>query len=149
MSTTFTPLASLFGGVLIGTAVVLTLFVLGRLAGVSGITQRTLAGPEAGETAAAWSWRPAFLLGLVAGGALVAWLAPSAVPASPSGLSTAAVLVAGLLVGWGTAQAQGCTSGHGICGLARLAPRSLVATPVFMLAGAATVWVLRHGLGVW
>lgn len=146
MISQFTPVSALAGGALIGVAVVLTMRLLGRVAGISGILHRSIDGPGADESAGDWSWRPGFLLGLIVAGGLVAAWRPGALPASPSGLAPAGLVVAGLLVGWGTAQARGCTSGHGICGLARGSARSLAATLSFMAAGALTVWCWRHGL---
>jgi uncharacterized membrane protein YedE/YeeE len=122
---------------LIGLAAVLLLWLNGRVAGVSGIAGGLwFALP--GERA----WRLLFLLGLVAGAALWALLAP-AVPQPRSG-SVVALLLAGLLVGYGTSLAGGCTSGHGVCGLARLSARSLAATAVFLLSGIVTTFVVRH-----
>lgn len=124
-------LLGLFGGALIGAAAALALLVHGRTAGVSGILGRaTLRDP--GRT-----FRVGFLAGLVATGALVAEAWPRAYGASLRG--TPALAVAGLLVGLGTTLANGCTSGHGVCGLSRGSPRSLVAVPVFMLTAAITV----------
>jgi uncharacterized membrane protein YedE/YeeE len=135
--TEFTPWSALVGGMLIGLAAVLLLWLNGRVAGVSGITGGLwFALP--GERA----WRLLFLLGLVAGAALWALLAP-AVPQPRSG-SVVALLLAGLLVGYGTSLAGGCTSGHGVCGLARLSARSLAATAVFLLSGIVTTFVVRH-----
>ncbi|BAL95869.1 hypothetical protein RGE_25280 [Rubrivivax gelatinosus IL144] len=146
MISNFTPVSALAGGALIGVAVVLTMRLLGRVAGISGILHRSVDGPGTDERTADWLWRPGFLLGLVVAGGLVAALRPGTLPAAPSGLAPAGLVVAGLLVGWGTAQARGCTSGHGVCGLARGSKRSLAATAVFMATGALAVWWLRHGL---
>lgn len=137
----FTPGWSLAGGVLIGIASAALLFADGKIAGVSGILGRALA-PEPGDLA----WRIAFLGGLPLGATLVIWLT-----GDPHGFSISdrfPVLVAGgLLVGFGTSLGGGCTSGHGVCGLARGSKRSLVATLTFMAAGALTVFVARHVLG--
>ncbi|MGC4060871.1 MAG: YeeE/YedE family protein [Aquabacterium sp.] len=143
--TNFTPLAGLAGGALIGASAVLLLYALGRLAGISGITYAALRGPEAQEPWARWSWRPVFLIGLIAGGGAWAWWSGHVVarPSMPPWLLT----VGGLLVGWGTSQGNGCTSGHGVCGMARLSPRSLAATLAFMAVGVATVFTVRHLLG--
>ena len=137
----FTPLASTFGGMLIGLAAGLLLLSLGRIAGVSGIFGGILV-PKAGDL---W-WRVSFVLGLVAGGVLMESLRPEwfGAKATP-GLVT--VGVAGLFVGFGTRMGNGCTSGHGVCGLSRLSVRSLVATVTFIAAGALTVFVVRHMLG--
>jgi len=134
--TEFTPYTSLAGGVLIGLAASLLLIGYGRVAGVSGIAGNLLLGKH-GDRA----WRGAFLLGLLLAGALVAWLMPEAVGTSPRSL--ASIAAAGLLVGVGTRLGSGCTSGHGVCGLTRLSPRSLVATLAFMLSGVVTVTLLR------
>ncbi len=137
----FTPWHALAGGVLIGTAAALLVLLNGRVAGISGVLGGLLK-PVAGDTA----WRVAFLGGLMLAPVLVAlvWGAPD----MPIDASYGALVAAGLLVGVGTRYGGGCTSGHGVCGLSRLSPRSLVATLVFMAAGFATVYVLRHLLGV-
>ncbi|MFT4248839.1 MAG: YeeE/YedE thiosulfate transporter family protein [Pseudomonas sp.] len=134
------PLAALAGGALIGTGAVALWWLNGRIAGVSGILGRALTGPAPGEQAL-------FLLGLVLGAGLFLLLGGHApVPRPP--LPVALLAAAGLLVGYGTALGNGCTSGHGVCGLARLSPRSLAATVVFLLAAFATTWTLRHALGI-
>lgn len=139
--THFTPLASTLGGLLIGLAASLLLLFNGRIAGVSGVLGHALA-PEDGERA----WRLLFLAGLLAGGLVLAILHPAAFDgAAPRSLGP--VILAGLLVGFGTRLGGGCTSGHGVCGIARLSPRSIAATVVFMAAGVATVFVARHVLG--
>jgi len=138
--TAFTPLSGLAGGVLIGAASAGLLLASGRIAGISGILGRSFF-PAAGDLA----WRLAFLLGLPLG----AWLTGALAPATRALAITSSLprLVAGgLLVGIGTQIANGCTSGHGICGLARGSRRSLVATLVFMLTAAATTFVARHVL---
>jgi len=136
----FTPWASLAGGALIGLAATILVFFTGRIAGVSGILGGLLR-PSAGDVA----WRLAFVAGLIA--APLAYLVFAALPpiAIESGYPT--LVIAGLAVGVGTRYAGGCTSGHGVCGLSRLSPRSLVATLAFMGAGFATVLVVRHALG--
>jgi uncharacterized protein len=136
----FTPLASTLGGAIIGLAASLLLVLNGRQAGVSGIVAGTLR-PKAGE----FLWRALFVLGLLAGGALMGWLQPGSFQAAPRGL--AVVAVAGALVGFGSQLGGGCTSGHGICGICRLSKRSLVATATFMAAGALTVFVTTHMSG--
>ncbi|MBB4200355.1 YeeE/YedE [Rhodoblastus sphagnicola] len=136
----FTPVSALAGGVLIGLAAALLLLREGRILGASGIFAG-LAEPKGGDL----DWRLAFCAGLVIAPALAVLLGAASAPviaASPN-----ALLAGGLLVGLGTRFANGCTSGHGICGLARLSPRSLVATLVFMAAGFATTFVFRHLLG--
>ena len=135
--TEFTPGTALLGGALIGLAAALLLLASGRIAGISGILGGALAGP--GEDR---GWRLAFLIGLPLGAAVVSLVRGGlaiSVSASPGVL-----IAAGLLVGFGTQLGSGCTSGHGVCGIARLSPRSLVATGVFMAAAAAVVFVTRH-----
>ncbi|TBW56071.1 YeeE/YedE family protein [Marinobacter halodurans] len=136
----FTPVSALVGGLIIGLAAVLLILINGRIAGISGILGGLLT-PSRGESA----WRAAFLLGMIA--APLLWLALAALPAIQIEASTPLLIVAGLLVGFGTRLGSGCTSGHGVCGLSRLSPRSLVATVLFMGAGFATVFVVRHVLG--
>jgi hypothetical protein len=134
-------LQALAGGALIGGGAVLLMAGLGRIAGISGITA-SLLPPSVNDA----FWRLSFLLGLLAGPAPVALaLGRSAVGVPAVGLPGLAV--AGLLVGLGTGIGSGCTSGHGVCGLARLSPRSIVATLTFLLAGGATVFVVRHVVG--
>ena len=136
----FTPWPALTGGALIGLGAVLLMWLNGRVAGVSGIA--------AGVWFGAWrerAWRLWFLAGLVLGTAL--WAHSGATLAVPrSGVSPWRLALAGLLVGYGTALAHGCTSGHGVCGLARGSLRSAVATAVFMAAALLTTFVVRHGL---
>ena len=137
----FTPYAALIGGSLIGISACLLLLATGRVAGISGIAAGLLVPTSDGR-----SWRGSFLLGLIAGCVAVRWLdveAQSIVVSARSG----ELALAGLLVGFGTRLANGCTSGHGICGVARLSPRSLTATATFMAAGALTVFVMRHAIG--
>lgn len=141
MSGDFTPLSGAVGGLLIGLAAALLVRANGRIAGISGILNG-ITDAVPGER----GWRLAFLAGLLGGGALALALVP--VPGvGVSDLPWYGLAVAGLLVGFGTRLGSGCTSGHGICGLARLSLRSVVATLVFMVAGMATVYVVRHGLG--
>jgi uncharacterized membrane protein YedE/YeeE len=136
----FTPWASLAGGILLGLASALFILVNGRILGISGILGGLLR-PKSPDT----GWRVAFMLGMLAAPATLAWVAPAglvAVPRIDAGYGL--VVVAGLLVGYGTRLGSGCTSGHGVCGLSRLSPRSLVATGSFMAAGFAIVYVMRH-----
>ncbi len=133
----FAALPALAGGLLIGLAATLFLFLNGRIAGISGILGGLLA-PARGDI----GWRLAFLGGLVA--APLVYGLFHALPAAEVDAGTPALLAAGLLVGLGTRYGSGCTSGHGVCGLSRLSPRSLVATLAFMLAGFAMVFVVRH-----
>lgn len=138
MPTSFTPLSALAGGALIGAAVLVLYLTLGRIAGISGMISATFSGAGAER-----AWRAAFLLGLVAGPLLAtALLGHPLVQRSPT--SGPLLVVAGLAVGVGTWLANGCTSGHGVCGVSRLSRRSLVATAVFMAFGFLTASVLRH-----
>jgi uncharacterized protein len=136
----FTPLASLAGGALIGIAAALFVLFNGRIAGISGVLGGLLR-PVRGDL----GWRVAFVLGLVVAPVVYALFTTLPVPRIDAGW--ALLVIAGLLVGVGTRYGSGCTSGHGVCGLSRLSPRSLVATLTFMGAGFVTVFVLRHLLG--
>lgn len=142
----FTPWSGLAGGALIGLAAVLMMAVQGRIAGVSGIAGGLLR-PVTGDV----GWRLAFLLGLILGalifGAVAGAVRADAGPMIEIGASPALLIIAGLFVGFGTRLGGGCTSGHGVCGIARLSRRSIAATGVFMASGFATVFVLRHVLG--
>jgi len=137
----FTPVSALIGGALIGLAAVLLMWTQGRIAGISGIVGG-LVRPSAAET----PWRAAFVVGLVAGPLPVA-LAGHGLPEIRIDAGWAVIAAAGLLVGFGTRLGGGCTSGHGVCGLSRLSPRSLAATAVFMAVGAAVVFAARHVVG--
>ena len=140
----FTPLASLAGGVLIGVAAAIMVVCLGRIAGMSGMVGNLLQR-STWRSPQQWGWRAAFVLGLLLAPLVWQWFAPLPAMRMPS--NPALIVVAGLLVGFGTRLGSGCTSGHGVCGLSRLSLRSLAATLVFMLTAAITVWVLRHGVG--
>jgi uncharacterized membrane protein YedE/YeeE len=133
---------ALFGGILIGSAASAFLWLEGRIAGVSGIVGGLLS-PRRQDTA----WRVLFVAGLVAGGVCVRLLGSDGFRGLAS-TPYAVVLPAGLLVGFGASLGNGCTSGHGVCGVSRLSPRSIVATMTFMLTGAITVFVIRHLVGV-
>ncbi len=137
----FTPLSALLGGLLIGLSVALFLLGNGRIAGISGIVGGLLQRPRAGDLA----WRMAFVLGLIL--APVVYRAFAQLPEIRIDTGWGVLVLAGLLVGFGSRYGSGCTSGHGVCGLARLAPRSLVATSIFMGTGFATVYAVRHVLG--
>jgi uncharacterized membrane protein YedE/YeeE len=137
----FTPLAALAGGALIGIAAAMFALLNGRVAGISGVLGGLLR-PAKGDIA----WRAAFVLGLV--GAPLVYLLFAALPKPQIDAGYGALILAGLLVGLGTRYGSGCTSGHGVCGLSRLSPRSLVATAAFMGAGFVTVFVTRHLLGI-
>ena len=139
MMAEFDWLPALAGGIMIGLAATLLLAGSGRIAGISGILGGALERPG-GDTL----WRWLFLAGLLAGAAMHQWLEPGAVEAR-AGFPVWALLAAGLLVGIGTRMGSGCTSGHGVCGLARLSPRSGVATAVFVVVAMIVVWLLRHG----
>lgn len=138
----FTPWASLSGGILLGVASALFILVNGRVLGISGILGGLLP-PKAGDA----GWRIAFLLGMLAAPMVYGLLAPEGFARGPRiDAGFGAIVAAGLLVGLGTRYGSGCTSGHGVCGLSRLSPRSLVATLAFMGAGFAMVFIVRHVL---
>ena len=138
--THFTPFSSLSGGVMLGVASAMFILINGRILGISGILGG-LMPPKAGDTI----WRIAFLLGLFAAPTVFHAVVPEGFVAAPRiDASDAMVVAAGLLVGIGTRYASGCTSGHGVCGLSRLSPRSLVATVSFMFSGFVIVYVMRH-----
>jgi uncharacterized membrane protein YedE/YeeE len=134
----FTPVSAAIGGALIGLAATLLMLLTGRIAGISGILGGCLgfATPDKG-------WRIAFIAGLILA-PLTAMLAGHAVADPQMPASWAVIVIAGLLVGIGTRMGSGCTSGHGVCGVARLSPRSLVATTIFMVTAAITVALVRH-----
>jgi uncharacterized protein len=137
--THFTPWLSLTGGIVIGLAAAVFILVNGRILGISGIIGGLLR-PTRGDT----SWRIAFVLGLLS----APWVYRAAAGPLEARIDAnwAMVILAGLLVGIGTRYGAGCTSGHGVCGLSRLSPRSLVATSAFMAAGFVTVFLLRHAI---
>jgi uncharacterized membrane protein YedE/YeeE len=137
----FTPLQGAIGGALIGLSAALLLLVFGRIAGISGILGGVLP-PRSGET----GWRSAFVAGLIAGPLVVA-AATGNLPAVELQSPVWALVPAGLIVGFGTRLGSGCTSGHGVCGLARLSPRSIAATATFFAVALATVYVIRHLAG--
>lgn len=138
--THFTPWLSLGGGIVLGIASAMFILLNGRILGISGIIGGLLR-PKAGDV----TWRVTFVLGLLAAPWVYLAVAGPLQPRIDAGW--AMVIVAGLMVGIGTRYGAGCTSGHGVCGLSRLSPRSLVATLSFMAMGFATVFVLRHVLG--
>lgn len=133
----FTPWTSLAGGLLIGAGIALFALLNGRIAGISGIVGGLLR-PSKGET----GWRIVFLAGLI--GAPLVWRLFAALPEARVDAGYPLLVLAGLLVGVGTRYGSGCTSGHGICGLSRRSPRSIMATIAFMATGFITVWLLRH-----
>ncbi|MBL9035851.1 MAG: YeeE/YedE family protein [Rhodospirillaceae bacterium] len=143
MSPDFTPVSAAIGGGLIGLAAALLWLALGRIAGISGILGQAIGAATSG---AERLWRILFLLGLPLGAWLAVQLGLAGLPSAPP-TNLALAVIGGLLVGFGTRLGSGCTSGHGICGLARLSPRSLAATIVFMAGGMASVFVLRHLIG--
>lgn len=138
--TDFTPWTSLAGGILIGLSAVLLMALHGRIAGMTAI----LAGIIP-PVPADWAWRAAFLAGAVIGP--LAYVATGNTIAFEVPISTAALAIGGIIVGIGVTYGSGCTSGHGVCGIARLSPRSIVATLVFMAFSIATVYVVRHVIG--
>ncbi len=134
----FTPISGLIGGLLIGLAATLLLLLNGRLSGISGIVGGLLA-PKSSEV----GWRVAFVAGLMVG-ALAYVLATGSALAVTMQASLPVLVVAGLMVGFGTRLGSGCTSGHGLCGIARLSKRSIVATSVFFVVAMLTVFLTRH-----
>ena len=138
----FKPIASLLGGALIGLSAVLLMWATGRIAGISGIAARLFPPYEDREFAG----RLAFVAGLVAAPVLVRHVTGS-LPAQTIGAGTPVLIAAGLLTGFGAVWGSGCTSGHGICGIARLSVRSVAATIVFMFTAIVTVAVVRHVFG--
>lgn len=142
METVFTPIAAVTGGALIGLSAVLLLWLRGRIMGATGV----LAGFMFPANRADWTWRALLLAGMLTG-PLVFYLLSGAAPTIQVPVSNLALIIGGFIVGIGVAYGGGCTSGHGVCGLARLSPRSFVATASFMATTAATVYVIRHVFG--
>lgn len=136
----FTPGSAFAGGLMLGLAATLLILLNGRIAGISGIVGGILR-PAPGET----GWRMAFLAGMVL--APVGWALFAVLPAIDIDASYTVLIIAGLIVGISTRYGAGCTSGHGVCGLSRLSPRSGVATLAFMASGFATVFLIRHVFG--
>jgi len=136
----FTPWSALAGGMLIGVAAVLLILLNGRIAGICGILGGLLR-PAMGDT----GWRIAFVAGLIA--APLAWQLLARLPVIQIDAGYGLLISAGLIVGIGTRYGSGCTSGHGVCGISRLSPRSMIATLAFMSAGFMTVYLIRHVLG--
>jgi uncharacterized protein len=137
----FSPVSAAIGGALIGLAAVLLMMLNGRIAGVTGIFAGLI-----DSTPTDRGWRATFVIGLIAAPLSAALLGyPIPIPQMPTSVAT--IAVAGLLVGFGTRLSNGCTSGHGVCGIARLSPRSITATAIFMAAAIAVVAVTRHLLG--
>jgi uncharacterized membrane protein YedE/YeeE len=137
----FTPISAAIGGALIGLSAVLLMLFTGRIAGVSGIFDG-LINPQTGDR----TWRAAFVVGLI-GAPVTAMLVGYAVPMPQMPGNYVTIVVSGLLVGFGTRLGSGCTSGHGICGIARLSYRSIAATGVFMVAAIVVVALTHHVFG--
>lgn len=137
----FTPWSALAGGVLIGIAATVLVLFNGRIAGISGILGGLLSNPAPGDS----SWRLAFLAGMIL--APLLWMLLGELPTIQIDADYPLLIGAGLLVGISTRYGSGCTSGHGVCGMARLSPRSMVATLAFMSSGFVTVYIVRHLLG--
>lgn len=142
IETAFTPFQSLAGGALIGLAAVVLMGTMGRVMGATGI----LAGVLQPSNLSDWSWRVAVLLGMVSGPVAVLAITGQ-FPAVQVPVSTPMLVIGGFIVGIGVTFGAGCTSGHGVCGMARLSPRSIAATLTFMLTTGITVYVIRHVLG--
>ncbi|MCA1242693.1 YeeE/YedE family protein [Stappia stellulata] len=140
--TEFTPVLSATGGILIGLASVMLMAALGRIAGISGMIGGLLPPVTAGE----WGWRLAFLAGMIAA-PVVLLGATGSMPVIEVPSSTGMLVIGGILVGIGVSYGSGCTSGHGVCGMARLSARSIAATLTFMLTTGVTVFVIRHVIG--
>lgn len=137
-----TPLSGLLGGALIGLAAAMLMLLTGRIAGISGIFGGLLS-PATHDR----GWRVAFVAGLIAAPLVAAFATGAALPSPAMPASLILIVVAGLLVGFGSRMGGGCTSGHGVCGTARLSARSLVATAIFMAAAIITVAIARHMIG--
>ncbi|WP_321363412.1 YeeE/YedE family protein [uncultured Celeribacter sp.] len=140
--TEFTPFASLFGGFLIGAAAVLLMAFQGRIFGATGI----LAGFLTPANSSDWAWRAVLLAGMATGPLVYAFFTGH-FPAVEVPVTTGALILGGFIVGIGVSYGSGCTSGHGVCGMSRLSPRSIVATLAFMFSTAVTVFVIRHVIG--
>jgi uncharacterized membrane protein YedE/YeeE len=137
----FTPISSLSGGLLIGFSAAMLLLFAGKIAGISGIVGEMLR-PAKNDT----MWRLLFIVGLLTGGFVLSFISPQAFAVGIS-RSTSALVFAGLLVGFGTRLGNGCTSGHGVCGVSRFSKRSILATATFVATGSLTVFVINHLLG--
>jgi len=133
----FTPWSSLLGGILIGVATSILLLINGKIAGISGILGEALSAKKQ-----ELGWRLAFIIGLILAPLIYALFHPLPIAATQGGWST--IIIAGLLVGFGTRYGSGCTSGHGICGISRLSLRSITATIIFMLSAALVVYLTHH-----
>lgn len=142
METVFTPWASLGGGIMIGLSAVFLMLLLGRVMGATGI----LAGLLQPSSVSEFSWRSALLAGMISGPVAVS-LISGGMPVLQVPVSAPMLVVGGVIVGVGVTYGSGCTSGHGVCGMARLSPRSIAATLTFMIFTFATVFVVRHVIG--
>ena len=140
--TDFTPMSALIGGLLIGASAALLLLLNGRIAGISGILGGLLLQPTRSEV----GWRAAFLAGMLLA-PLLYGASTAALPHIPIDASVGVLIIAGLLVGYGSRLGGGCTSGHGVCGIGRASPRSLAATIIFMATAVVTVFITRHLMG--
>jgi len=138
----FTPISALLGGALIGLSVSLLLLLNGRMAGISGIMNGLFSSPKKEEL-----WRGLFLIGLIIGAVLFQWLTHDSLPLRQN-YPLWLIVVGGFFVGMGTRMGSGCTSGHGICGIANFSRRSIVATITFMLSGMFTVFIVKYVIGV-
>jgi len=142
VATEFTPVSALIGGTLIGTSALILLFFIGRIAGISGIVGNLITARGSD-----FVWRLTFTLGLIAGAGAWLYLGPQESQTIQIESNMPLMLLAGLIVGAGTRLGKGCTSGHGVCGIGRVSPRSLTATVVFMSVAGMTVFFVRHVLG--
>lgn len=142
IETEFTPILSLAGGLLIGTAAVLLMGLMGRIMGATGV----LTGVIVPQGWPDWSWRIAVILGMISGPVAIFALTGQ-MPVVQVPVSLPLLILGGFLVGIGVTYGAGCTSGHGVCGMARLSPRSIAATVTFMFATCVTVFIIRHGIG--
>ncbi|KXJ44666.1 MAG: YeeE/YedE family protein [Cycloclasticus sp. Phe_18] len=138
----FTPYSSLAGGILLGISASILMYLNGRIAGISGIVGGILNNPSAAEKA----WRAAFVVGIIGGASVYAYFFPVSIEPREH-VTTALLIVGGLIVGFGTAMGGGCTSGHGVCGISRFSLRSITATMVFLVAGIATVYIVNQVIG--
>lgn len=138
----FTPYTSLAGGILLGISASILMYLNGRVAGISGIVSGILNNPSAAEKA----WRAAFIVGIIGGAAAYAYFFPVVI-APREHVTTALLIVGGLIVGLGTAMGSGCTSGHGICGISRFSLRSITATMAFLITGIVTVYIVKLVMG--
>lgn len=136
----FTPIASLIGGILIGISASIMLLLNGKIAGISGITKGIISSDTSAEDR---KWRIFFISGLLLGGLAIVVLMPE-MTAKSSDFSPIQIIIAGLLVGVGTSLGNGCTSGHGVCGLGRRSPRSLASVATFMAVGFLTAYIMFH-----